>query len=182
MNDDKYIPVEEEAYTRPEVVAKIMSELGECRERFVQGDRAALFQTLAICALNQAVIPEWAADAILQGDDDLKTGAKQDFNELFGWRPTDKRVRRMSSRLRSIAPDVLLALMKHRAEGGNLNQDEAFSAVASEVGVSWRDVKAIYKANKDKLTTIGQGNPSGGSFGTLKLTIPIPRRYGRSIL
>ena len=58
----------------------ILRYLEECQNRYSEGKHEALFNALVLCAKFQAVVPEWAADAIIEGARALNSGECKDFN------------------------------------------------------------------------------------------------------
>lgn len=159
----------------------ILRDLAHTEASYRAGDRTALFEAIAICARFQAVIPEWAADAILEIEVQLKNGRLEDFNDAFGsWGKQGTRYK--AYRQGKHAKEVLERLMVYRLEGGNLNAAEAFQPIADELGISRRDVEEIYKRNGAFIKDIPRGNPSGGRHVHMNLVLAPPRRHGRPIL
>ena len=65
--------------------AAVLKYIKLCEDAFAAGDRNALFGVVTLCARYQAVIPEWAADALLRAEQDLESGALSDFYVACGW-------------------------------------------------------------------------------------------------
>src|ERR1700736_5194054 len=84
----------------------VLRYLSSCEAAFVDGDRSALFVTLTLCARFQAVIPDWAADAILGAEHDLDVGTREDFNDVFGWQGPTSRKRQQEALIKNKAGEV----------------------------------------------------------------------------
>jgi hypothetical protein len=160
----------------------ILRYLALCEDSFRSGNRLALFEALTLCARFQAVIPEWAADAILDGEKALESGVCKDFNQLFGDNLPNQRARRREARIQANIGLVAGMLMKYRCDGGSLNAEEAFGEIAEKTGLPRREVEEIYKRHGSRIKEIQPGNPDGANYLTAHLSVPRPRRYGRSIL
>jgi hypothetical protein len=161
--------------------AAILRSLEQAREAFEAGDRSALVHAIILCARFQAVIPEWAADAILEVSQRLESGDLRDFNEAFGWKPDHKGTRRKMDRQKEYAREILSRLHAHRLAGGNLNAEEAFQPIAEELGISRRDVEEVYRREGQFIKSLPRGNPEGRTYGFARMTLQIPRRRGRPI-
>jgi hypothetical protein len=70
--------------------AAILLLLEDSRIAFESGDKSELMMCVFRCAAFQAVIPEWAADALIALREDIEDGRIADFNEAFG-KPTEKK-------------------------------------------------------------------------------------------
>ena len=151
-------------------------------EAFLNGERAALFYVLPICAQYQAIIPDWAADEILKINRLLEEGELKDFNDAFSWDGEHQATRKKAARLKKHTKQVLGLLQKHRLEGDSLNSDDILQTVADEVGVSRRDVAEIYKTSGHFIKSLPRGNPDKGVFCIGHSELPFHRRKGRNIL
>ena len=162
--------------------AKILDYLSACEAAFNSGNRSALFNALTICARAQAVIPDWAADALIEGEDELNKGERKDFNEMFGWTGSNRRARKREGSINQNASTVIAKLIDHRGTGGSLNVDQAFGKISDETGVPRRVVEEIYKRYGENIKKIPQGNPEGITHISIFSVLPWPRRRGRPIL
>jgi hypothetical protein len=161
----------------------VIGYLENCEGRYREGKREALFEALILCARFQAVIPEWAADAIIDGEIALNSGECKDWNELFGGdKLANQRDRKREARIRDNTREVLGMLMKYRCDGGGLNAEQAFGEISEETGLPRRDVDAIYRRSGKWVKDIPKGNPGGVSHCFGHVVMPWPRRRGRSIL
>lgn len=160
----------------------ILKYLEMGREAFIAGDRLALLAVIFWCARYQAVIPEWAADALLKAEVELESGGARDPNEVFGWPNVRKGEREKNSRQKELAPKVVGALMNHRLAGGGLNADIDLQLIANELGISRRDVEEIYKHHGQFVKDLPRENPNGGAFSFGMGAIQPPRRKGRPAL
>jgi len=133
-----------------------------------------------VCARFQAVIPPWAADALLAAEKALLEGA--DFNEVFGHRSASAtKSRKHRARIKKHRTRVQMALIRHRNAGGCWNAEEAFGQVSEELRLPRRLVEEIYRQTPN-LKGIAQGNPRGTLHAVCNLP-PLPlRRRGRPIL
>ncbi len=101
----------------------ILRELEDAKKAFESGDRSALTVAVFLCARFQAVIPEWAADALLETEEKLESGELKDCNEAFGWKtPDNPRTRRKLHRQNKHANAVLSRLVKRRLAAKNLEE------------------------------------------------------------
>jgi hypothetical protein len=160
----------------------VLRYLSSCEAAFVDGDRSALFETLTLCARFQAVIPDWAADAILGAKHDLDVGVREDFNAVFGWQGPGSRKRQHEALIATKAGEVIDRIIAHRIAGGSLSAEQAFGKVADETGLSRRIVEEIYRRHGTTIKDIPQGNPEQEGYITIREVIPWPRRRGRSTL
>lgn len=184
MGQNRYETVDEATFKKPDVIEGITQRFLAAEDRFKAGDRSALFDTLRMCAQFQAVIPEWAADELLQGATDLEFGDCADINALFGWqdRP-NQRARRREAMIQLHEGDVVAKLIAYRCEpDGSFNVDLAFGSIADELDLPRRIVEEIYRRRKSGLKAIRQGNPEGIDRGSLIGELPMLRRRRRSLL
>ena len=88
---------------------QILNLLEESRTAFEGGDKSALLMCVFRCAAFQAVIPEWAADALIALRENMENGRVADFNEAFKTnKPTEKVNTRVArARMEKVKPDVL---------------------------------------------------------------------------
>ena len=157
--------------------------LKNCEDRYSAGKREALFEALILCARFQAVIPEWAADAIIDGETALNSGECKDLNELFGGDElANQSTRKREARIRDNTQNVLGMLMKYRCEGGWMNAEQAFGEISEGMNLPRRDVEEIYRRSGKWVKDIPQGNPGGVNYCFGHGVIPWPRRRGRSVL
>lgn len=161
----------------------VIGHLENCEDRYREGKLEALFEALVLCARFQAVIPDWAADAIIDAETALNSGDCKDFNELFGGdKLANQRDRKREARIRDNTQEVLGMLMKYRCDGGGLNAEQAFGEISEDTGLPRRDVEEIYRRSGKWVKDIPQGNPRGVIHCFGHALIPWPRRRGRSIL
>lgn len=166
---------------------EILRLLDESRLAFEGGDKSALMLCVFRCAAFQAVIPEWAADALIVLRENLENGRVADFNDAFG-KPREKvNTRAARARINGLKSFVLSELLQLRTQGLSFNDDEMFTAVVEKlrargVNVNHRDVQTIYKSDGGFLKTIPRGPDPKGGHGFGAVTFSRPRRRGRSIL
>ena len=167
----------------------ILKYLKICEELFKSGDRTALFGAISLCARYQAIFPDWAADAILEMESKLESGELSDFNEAFGLPASihtsvqkTARTRRKQRKLGQHSDAVIHLLRQHRLDGGSWNADEAFQPIAEKLGISRRDVQAIYEQDKAYFEGLPRGNPQNNLHGIYNRDLPSRRRFGRKIL
>lgn len=164
----------------------ILGYLALGKQGFEAGDRTALFFVICICARYQAVIPDWAADALLQMERDLERGAVADFNEAFGRIGERKNARQRRARLAGALTPVLQELQAQRFADGSIGPD-MFDRVVEKlveqgVDVNRRDIEDIYKEHGQFVKDLPRRPDSNAQFAQLHSNIPQPRRYGRSTL
>jgi len=178
---NEYSEVSEEQFKNPLVIQRITNLVTAMEEKFRAGDQSALFSVVRLCAQYQAVIPAWAADAILQGDTDLDAGRRKDFNDLFGWcdKPSQQERRREAMILEN-TPGVVVKLAAYRCDGGGLNAEEAFGTISEETGLPRRIVEEIYRRYKESIKNLPQGGPK--EYGFMFADMPMLRRVGRPLL
>ncbi|MBL0352176.1 MAG: hypothetical protein IPP03_05805 [Dechloromonas sp.] len=160
----------------------ILRYIDDVRIAFDSGDRSALLFVVFLCARFQAVIPEWATDALLKAEAELEAGKVEDPNVVFGWPKIRKGQREKAARQKDLASKVLGYLQNHRLAGGGLNADLDFQGVADELEISRRDVEDIYKQHGQFVKDLPRGNPDGGVYAFGHGTIAMPRRSGRPTL
>jgi hypothetical protein len=165
----------------------ILRYLEMAREHVEKGERSALIETVYLCARFQAVIPDWAADALLHAQRGLIVGEFKDFNEAYGWDGESPTVRKRSARRARIEKDVLLELQNTRLDGASLSPDDMFDRVCDGlkmrgIKVTRRDVEAIYKTSGQFVKGLPRSKDPMQNFAFAHSTIPLPRRTGRSIL
>ncbi len=167
--------------------AEVLHLLDESRLAFEGGDKSALMLCVFRCAAFQAVIPEWAADALITLRENLENGRVADFNDAFG-RPREKvNTRAARARIKGLKSLVVGELLQLRNQGLSFNDDEMFTAVVERlrmrgVHVNHRDVQTIYKSDGQFLKGIPRGPDPKGGHGFAYITLPKARRRGRSIL
>lgn len=162
----------------------ILKYLEMGKDAFIAGDRQALLGVIFLCARYQAVIPDWAADAILKAEDDIESGVACDPNEVFGWsgKRKEQNERAKLWRQQELAPKVLGHMQNDRLDGGGLNADIDLQRIADELNISRRDVEDIYKHRGQFIKTLPKGNTSAGVFLFGMGKVEQPRRQGRPIL
>jgi len=187
----------------------IADRIDEVRTAYEAGDRSKLLDLVFLCATYQAVIPDWAVDALLEVRDQLGAGRLRNLNEAFAWKHSDLRARAAKHRRQQLEQDILAALMRHRVArfgsrlnrsvddppdidpvdaqqrgiGGNFTASDGLQQIAREYGFQRRDVEAVYKKHRDALLAIPKG---GGAVvrGAMAATMPplVTRRKGRPLL
>lgn len=82
----------------------ILRYIDDVRIAFDSGDRSALLFVVFLCARFQAVIPEWATDALLKAEAELEAGKVEDPNVVFGWPKIRKGQREKAARQKTLLP------------------------------------------------------------------------------
>jgi hypothetical protein len=190
----------------------IEARIEEARTGFDSGDRSKLLDVVFLCANYQAVIPDWAVDALLELREQLTRGKLRDWNDAFAWQHSSVSGRAAEFRRKQMAPTILAALMRHRISwigsslnpklksgeeapdidpakalqadsGGNFVAIEGLQAIADECGVSRRDVEAVLKEYGDDVRAIPKGG-GGSVHGVMHAQMPplVARRRGRPLL
>lgn len=166
--------------------SQILELLEGSRIAFEGGDRSELMKCIFRCARFQAVIPDWAADALLAIQEDLEGGRLSDPNAAFG-KPSEKASTRAArERKRNAKSPVLAELWRLRWGGSSLNDAEIFAQAlenlrASGLNVNHRDIKEIYAEHGAFLKDVPRNDPNMGR-GFMDATYPKARRRGRKIL
>ncbi|MFO1415275.1 MAG: hypothetical protein U1F10_15500 [Burkholderiales bacterium] len=143
---------------------------------YAEGDRFALLEALLVCGLLQAVIPDWAVDALVDVDRNLASGELEDLNEALGWQAPSQ-ARRKKERQKELQTELVLgALARYRVDGGPLNAEEAFAPVAAELGIGRRLVETIYKESGAWIKGLPK---NAGNYAFSLAGSPFPRRRGR---
>ena len=149
---------------------------------YLNGDRLALWDAIDWCGRFQAVLPEWVVDAILAVSNGIKSGHIKDFNEAFGFTPTNPTVRKKDERIRKRMMDVTYAIYYAKRDGCAID-DELYVAVGEQLGLSPRQVKDCYKEGIKRFPKCNWLYPSPGEVvATVNMKVTVPRRTGRSIL
>lgn len=190
----------------------IEGRVDEVRTAYEGGDQSKLLDLVFLCATYQAVIPDWAVDALLGIRDELNEGRLRDLNEAFAWNHSDIRTRAAGHRREQLEQAILAALMRHRISrsgsrmnpklprgnelpdikpdaaakagaGGNFRAADGLQEIADHFGFRRRDVEAVLKKHSDALRDIPKG---GGGVGrsVMNATMPplVARRRGRAML
>lgn len=180
----QHVSQSEEDYVGDEEILRLINET---QVAFLAGDKSKLFRCLYLCARFQAVIPEWAVDAVLKLEEDMERGKIKDFNDAFGVSVEQVNTRAARARKMEAKAHVLEELWRLRRDGRSLNDAEIFSEALENLrqnglNVNHRDIKEIYDAEGAFLKDIPrQAEPNHG-FGFAYLTMPKARRRGRGIL
>lgn len=169
---------------------EILRLLEESRKAFEAGNKSELMMCVFRCAAFQAVIPEWAADALIALRENMENGRVADFNKAFeSNKPTLKaNTRAARARIEGGRSDVLAEILQLRTKGSSFNDDEMFSQVVTNlrqrrININHRDVQTIYKSDDAAfLKKIPRGPDPNGNHGFALQTLPRPRRHGRNIL
>jgi hypothetical protein len=185
----------------------ILSKLTALENEFRTGNDAALLELLFQCAYYQAVIPDWAADALLAIKARLRSGELLSLDKEFNWKPeAHAKTLQMSDKLEKFMPHVLVAALHWRcgtAEDDQYNKEDdgafdtagldsiaemanksATDLINSGVKkISRRGVKAILDNHGKEIKKIPQGG-GGSGRGVAHLQMPnlIERRTGRKSL
>lgn len=160
----------------------LQKQLQEIEKAFIEGTPGAAWDAVQHCAYHDLLHPEWLNDELIKINDQLNRGDVGTLGEGFGIRLKSKATRRKNARRRHYRDEVLILLHKHRLAGGSLNAEEAFEAVALELGISRRDVEAIYKEHGMHITNLPRGNPDRINYAVCHTTIVVPRRRDRQIV
>ena len=168
---------------------EILNLLEESRMAFEAGDNSALLMCVFRCAAFQAVIPEWATDALIALREDVESGRIADYKNAFkSNKPIEKaNTRAARARMEKVKPDVLVEILRERTEGTSLTDDEMFPAVVENlrdrgVSVKHRDVRTIYGLEGKFLKEVPRKPKPTDGYGTGSIIFPKPRRRGRNIL
>ena len=164
----------------------VLRDLDIGKQMFEAGDRSALFGVVCLCARYQAVIPDWAADTLLEIECDLEVGKLKDFNAAFG--PTGERKnsrQRLALLIRARGP-VLQELQGQRLADGAIGS-EMFDHVAEKLraqglDVNRRDVEDIYKEHGQFIKDLPRKPDPNACHAQLQVKPHQDRRYGRAIL
>ncbi len=184
----------------------ILSKLSTLENEFRAGNDAALLELLFQCAYYQAVIPDWAADALLSIKARLRSGDLLSLDKEFSWKSeSHARLLQKNDRLEKFMPHVLAAALnwrcgtvdaefkaKHVGGFGTEGLD-TIAAMANKSAIdlidqgvkkiSRRGVKTILDNHGKEIKKIPQGG-GGSGHGVAHLQMPnlIERRMGRKTL
>lgn len=150
--------------------------LSALERAYAEGNRFALLEALFVCAHLQAVIPDWAVDAMASLDRDLAAGDIRDLNEAFGWKAPTPGKRKKERRKELMTENVLGAVARYRGAGGTLSAEEAFDPVADQLGLGRRLVERIYKESGTWIRDLPR---RAGNYAFSLTGSPFPRRRGR---
>lgn len=167
---------------------EILALLEESRLALEKGDKSALMRCVFRCARFQAVIPEWAVDALLEIQEKMESGHFVDFNDAFG-KPSEKvNTRAAKKRIKTFRQEVLIVLTRLRTLGLSLNIvtmcDEAYEILQSHsMPVTLRDIKAIYASHGAFIKDIPRKRgPLQGRYAVGNIVLKYGRRKGRNTL
>lgn len=158
-----------------------------CEEAFESGEKGALLGVVFLCARHQAVIPDWAADALIDIERGLETGDLVDANEAFGWQHEHVATRKKRARRTRLRAPVLLELQAVRLAGASLNADDICGRVVESLRdrgmkLSRRDVDDIYKTHGTFLRDLPRSTDGNHRYGQMHAILPNHRRRGRASL
>jgi hypothetical protein len=167
--------------------APLLVRLSRFEAEYNLGHKYELFDALVFCARYQIVIPEWAADALLNIGEGLTDGEEADINSAFGWGelPKEKRYkapRKHNALVRKNKPRVIEAMFLHRLDGGSLNADVGLREIAKELGLSPRVVESIYQVSGKAVKDIPLKNLNKEDHILAQISIPQKRRVGRKLI
>ncbi len=174
----------QEDYLGDEVV---LGFLADAHSKFLSGDKFQLMRCVYLCARFQAVIPDWAVDALLKIQESMEAGEITDFNEAFGKPAARVDTRAAKARRKRLTPDVFQSLGLLRVRGSLVTGDDLFTAVQEDlqskgIEASIRDIQAIYNENKAFISSLPIGDDPKKRFASGFITFPSPRRRGRDTL
>lgn len=166
---------------------EILRLLEEARRGFQGGDKSQVMVCVFRCARFQAVIPEWATDALLALQQKMEAGSIADFNAAFAKPKEPVNTRAARARIKAAESIVLAEILQLRTKGVSFSDYEMFSQVVENlrergVNINHRDVQQIYKSSGQFLKKIPRGPDPKGGHGFALITLPNPRRRGRDIL
>ncbi len=124
----------------------VLSALADAQARFLSGDKSQLMRCIFLCARFQAVIPDWAVDALVKIQESMEAGEITDFNEAFGKPAARVDTRAAKARQKRLTPDVLHVLGLLRVRGSPMTSDDFFSEAQEKlkdegIEVSVRDIR-----------------------------------------
>jgi hypothetical protein len=156
----------------------------EAKKQFESGRKYVLMEVVFVCATLQAVIPDWAVDALLVISERLSDGRTKDLNEAFGEPSISRTMRAKRKDHLDKAGDVIRILGQLRVgQGQNLSRDSLAEAAQqireNGIEVSDDDVRKIYEKYGSSLKHLKIG--TGGEFTSMFVHLPKIRRSGRPI-
>ena len=166
---------------------QILGLLEASRIAFESGEKSELMKCVYRCARFQAVLPEWAADALLALQEDLESGRTADYNEAFG-KPKEKvSTRAARARKLNAKPRVMAELWRLRCVGNSLNDADMFPQALENLRsaglyINHRDIQELYAEHGDFLKTMPRHPDPNMGRGFMDVTYPKARRRGRNIL
>lgn len=159
----------------------------EAKRQYEAGRRGVLMEVVFVCACIQAVIPDWAVDALLLVKRGLGDGSLNDYNEAFGKLPRSRTKRASEKNRLDHTGQVIHLLGKLRVqEGFNLSRESLELAAKrireQGVDVSTDEVRRIYEQHGAAVRNVKIG--SDGDFNSAFLVVPFEafRRRGRPVL
>lgn len=167
--------------------AAILRYIKMGKDAFESGEKDALLGIVFLCARYQAVIPDWAVDALLDVERGLESGTLVDLNQAFGWKHEHLASRKRRARQARLRADVLLELQAARLAGSSFNADDICTRVVESLRskgmkLSRRDVEKIYKEYGAFLKKLPRSPDPNQGYGQIHATLPDHRRTGRAIL
>lgn len=86
---------------------KSLSNIQRCHERYLTGDKGAVLDAIAACALDDLVLPDWLAQAFLSAHRKVVHYQSKDWNGVFG--PAHKKGTNLNAKRkrRELAPALL---------------------------------------------------------------------------
>lgn len=165
------------------VLGRLPSLFDEAKAAFESGDRWQLWDVLYHCALFQVTVPDWAVDALIDVNAQLKSGRCKGLNEAIGVPPVSQQQRRRLEIQRTHAAEVIRVAYKMRDEDGITLNSESRELIAKEVGISGKDVQAILRAHSGAgIKNKARGKKEGYAFGQIDLDLTMLRRRGRPLI
>ncbi len=160
----------------------LLQYLEMAEKLYAAGDKSILWGVIEMCGHYQLVMPEWVRDAIAGVSRDLETGKLGTLDEAFGLKLEGKATRKRKHRLARHKDEICRLLLLHRSDGGSFNAEEAFEPIAETIGISRRDVEAVYKEHCEFVRSLPRKNPDGVAYVIANFSVDMPKRYGRSIV
>lgn len=167
--------------------AAVLRYLQMGKDAFESGEKDALLGVVFLCARFQAVIPDWAVDALLGIERGLEDGRLLDLNQAFGWQHEHLAARKKRARQRRLRAPVLQELQAARLAGASFNADDICTRVVESLRkkgmkLSRRDVEEIYKEHGAFLKKLPRSPDPNHRYAQFHATLPDHRRTGRAIL
>lgn len=167
---------------------RIIQILKRLQKDYEKGTKSALIEALLQCAISQAVIPEWAVNALLDAEKGLDSGERKDFNDAFGWEdceiePKHQGTRKSEHKREENRQKIYDGYTRYRNNGGSNNSQDLVESISLATGVPERQVKKTIK----ELFTGKKRIPRGGATNGFTVIKAISEREtvlrkGRPIL
>lgn len=171
-----------------EALEQLRNDLYVSRKSTEKLSFSPLWKAIVLCGSQQAVMPDWLVDEILNLDKKIQSGRIKDFNEAFEADLPQTNTRSKRSKQINEVTNVMNAIEELKAPGNGIG-DNLFAQVSDKLGLTFREVRDIYNYGNKHLKriklieeTLDQSSSLLNKSERLEIfDLKITRRRGRSV-